>query len=313
MEITPSERADASLRIRGRMKRLTHSRSLALAVIGLLAVSSIFTGSLHAQTPDRRQSGKKLLMESGAATKVEERIRSQVQGTVMEVYVKKGDSVTRGQLLAHIEFENAKLQFDLAQQALQSEAELEAAKSQHEASLATLEEAKQAVRRRNAEKPRLDWAAAMESMYRAKYEAQKDAKKNQTIHFEYWKRQYENCFFRAPVDGVVSEVLVESGAFVKLAAHVFTINNENALAIPLTVPAPVADSAMAEGSLPIRSEDGSSVIHAIVTGVKDDPRRAGAKILKLIIDTATLSASAREHLTGMKFDVLLPQVAQHKP
>ena len=35
--------------------------------------------------------------------------------------------------------------------------------------------------------------------------------------------KYEKRFFRAPVDGIVTEVLVEVGKPVTIATHVFTI------------------------------------------------------------------------------------------
>ena len=47
--------------------------------------------------------------------------------------------------------------------------------------------------------------------------------------------KYEKRFFRAPVDGIVTEVLVEVGKPVTIATHVFTIRNDDTFNIPVTV------------------------------------------------------------------------------
>jgi hypothetical protein len=66
-----------------------------------------------------------------------------------------------------------------------------------------------------------------------------------------------------------------------------------------------------ESTLPVRSVDGKSVSRAKVDGVTDDPSTMGGKILRLLVHASDFPALVRAKLKGMKFDVLLPQVAAY--
>jgi len=250
-----------------------------------------------------------LMYESAAASRVLEKVRSAVQGIMVETYVKVGDPVKKGQLLGRTELDATKLQLDLAHHTLEAKANLESAKKQAEAWAIAREETEEGVRRRKLEKSRLDWAVAMEGMYRGNFEAQLETENLQRIQYEYWKQQYENRFFRAPIAGVVSEVMVEVGKPVNYATHLFTIRDEESLSIPVTVPAELAAVAASQQELPVRTRDGRSVSHAHVQSVADDPRNAGRKILRLLVPATDFPAAIRTKLMGMKFDVLLPNVA----
>lgn len=265
----------------------------------------------HAQAPYQTKSGEMMLFQSAGASRVVEKVRSNTQGVMFAVFVKPGDPVRKGQLLGHTELDPTKLQLDLAQHTLNSKANVESAKSQAEAWTVTREETEEAVRRRKMDETRLDWAMAMEKMYQANYEVQLDAEGLQQIQYGYWKEQYEKRFFRAPVDGVISEVVVDVGKPVNYATHVFTISNETTYALPVTVPADIAEAANADETLPVRSADGKSVSRATVDRITDDPKSEGNKIVRLLIKAADFPASTRAKLMGMKFDVLLPQVAQN--
>lgn len=280
--------------------------SLAAAAQILYSVSLC---SMHAQPPAPTPVGDMMLCQSAAATKVVEKIRSGAQGVMVEVYVKVGDFVKKGQILGHTELDAIKLQLDLAEHTMNAKANVESAKGQSTAWTVTREETEEAVRRRKVEKTRLDWAIAMEAMYRGTYEAQLEAENVQVIQYDYWKDQYEKRFFRAPLDGVVSEVMVEVGKPVAIATHVFTIRNDDAFCIPLTVPAELADAAVSHKTLPVRTADGKAVSEAIISSVIDDPRQTGSKILKLLVRASDFPATIRTKLTGMKFGVLLPAVA----
>lgn len=161
------------------------------------------------------------------------------------------------------------------------------------------------------EESRLDWAVAMEKMYRANYESQLETERVQQIQYEYWKAQYEKHFFRASVDGVISEVPVEVGKPVGFATHVFTIRNENTYTIPVPVSAAIADATLPQSTISVRSADGKSISKALVDSVSDDPRQSGGKIIKLLIQASDFPSALRSKLMGMKFDVLLPQVAEN--
>lgn len=262
-----------------------------------------------AQIPFPTPSGEQLLCESAAASRVVEKVRSEVQGVMMQTYVKVGDAVKKGQLLGHAELDATKLQLDLAQHTMEAKANVDSARSQAEAWEVTREETAEAVRRREVQRSRLAWATAMEKMYRGTYEVQLEAESQQRIQYEYWKKQYDKRFFRAPVEGVVSEIMVEVGKPMTYATHLFTIRNEDTFCIPVTVPAELADAAASRTSIPVRSQVGKSVSRALVDSVADDPRNAGGKILRLLVRATDFPAALRSKLMGMKFDVLLPQVA----
>jgi len=282
------------------------SKSTIAAILSGCALIS----AASSQVPYQTQSGEMVLFESAGASRVVEKVRSGVQGVMATVLVKVGDTVKKGQVLGHTELDATKLQLDLARHTMESKANVESARSQAEAWTVAREETEDAVRRRKMEESRLEWALSMEKMYRANYELQLDAEGAQTIQYDYWKEQYEKRFFRAPVDGVVSEVLVDAGKPVNFATHVFTVSNESTYALPVTVPAELADAAVPNETLPVRSSDGKSVTRALVDSVIDDPREAGRKIVKLLVKAADFPAATRAKLKGMKFDVLLPEVAQ---
>jgi biotin carboxyl carrier protein len=279
--------------------------AVALLVSGFIA-SQVAWG----QTPVQTRSGEMVLFESAGATKVAEKVRSNVQGVMFDVFVKVGDIVKKGQILGNTELDATKLQLDLAQRALESKANVESARNQAEAWTVAREETEEAVRRRKMEESRLQWALAMEKMYKANYEVQLDLEKTQQVQYDYWKEQYDKRFFVAPVDGVVSEVLVDVGKPVNFATHVFTIGNENIYILPVTVPAELAGAAVPNEKLPVRSSDGKSVTRALVDSVMDDPRAAGRKIIRLLVQKADFPATMRAKLMGMKFDVLLPEIAR---
>ena len=279
--------------------------------IAALAVVCALPSSARAQIPLSTPAGEMLLFKSSAASRVFEKVRSEAQGVMMNVSVKVGDPVAKNQLLGHLELDATKLQLDLAQHAMDAKGNVDAARKQAEAWTVTREETAEAVRKREIKKSRLDWTSAMEEMYQGNHESQLEAEKAQVIQYEYWKQQYEKRFLRAPVDGIVSEVVVEPGKSINFATHVFTISNDDDYLISVPVPATLAAAAVTESTLPVRSLDGKSVSRAKVDGVTDDPSTTGGKILRLLVHASDFPALVRAKLKGMKFDVLLPQVAAY--
>jgi multidrug efflux pump subunit AcrA (membrane-fusion protein) len=277
---------------------------LAMAV---LAIACSSPDTALSQIPLQTPAGGMVLFKSSAASRVVEKVRSEAQGVMVDVSVKVGDPVGKGQLLGHLELDATQLQLDLARHAMESKGNVEAARYQAEAWAVAREETEEAVRKREMKESRLSWAAAMEQMYQSNHETQLEAEKTQVIQYEYWKQQYEKRFLRAPVAGIVSEVVVEPGKAVNFATHVFTISNDDDYMISVPVPAPLAATAVAGDTLPVRSVDGKSVSRAKVDGVTDDPRTTGGKILRLLVHASDFPALIRAKLKGMKFDVLLPE------
>lgn len=240
-----------------------------------------------------------------------EKVRARAPGVLMEVFVKVGDSVKKGQILGHTELSATQYQLDLARLTIENNAKIKALEGQADAWTATREEAEESLRKRRVDKSRVEWATGMEKFFRGNYEAQLEQKKIERVQFEYWKQQYENRFLRAPTDGMVSEILLEIGKPVNYATHVFTIGNEQSYMIPVTVPAELARKIFSSGSLPIRTSKDKHVSSGLVESIQDDPKTPGKKIVKLRINESDFPSEISSNLTGRKFDVLLPQ-SDHK-
>jgi biotin carboxyl carrier protein len=289
-------------------QRRLFGMNVASAFAAVIAV--ICPQTAMCQSSSQNKSGEMVMFQSAGATRVMEKVRSACQGVMFALYVKPGEAVTKDQLLGNAELDATKLQLDLAKQTMEAKANVDAAKGQSDAWAVTREETEQAVRRRKAEQSRLDWAVAMEKMHRGNYEQQLDAESIQQIQHEYWKDQYDKRFFRSPVEGVVTDVLVDVAKPITFGTHLFTISNDSSYFLPVSVPAEIADAASPNETVPVRSSDGKSVSNAVVDSVSDDPREAGHKIIRLLVKAADFPAAARAGLKGMKFDVLLPQLAQ---
>lgn len=263
-----------------------------------------------AETPGitRSKLDDKMIVESGAAARVSEKVRAGAAGVIVEISVSVGDKVKKGQVLGHTELPATKYQLDLARQALEDNTSLNAAQGHAQAWAATRAETEEAVRKRKVEKPRLDWATGMEQFHSGQYDAQVERKKVQRIQYEYWQEQYEARFFRAPVDGVVTEILHDLGKSVPVATHVFTISDSNSYLVPVTVPEEYAASAATNSTFPIRVSNGRHVSRGIINSIADDPKAPGKKIITLLVNEKDFPKPASGDLSGSKFDVLLPQV-----
>jgi multidrug efflux pump subunit AcrA (membrane-fusion protein) len=280
-------------------------------VVGLSALITIGLLSSPARAleiPDTKPADK-VIVESGEATPVTEKVRSAAPGTLVAILVKPGDAVKKDQVLGHTELAATKYQLDLARHALENIAPLSAAEGQSDAWRATREETEEAVRKRKVEKSRLDWAVGMEKFHRGNYEAQLEQKKIQRIQYEYWQEQYEARFLRAPVDGVVTEVLLEPGKTIGYATHVFTVSNEQSYVVPVSVPAKFVRWILANSMLPIRSTHSQLVTRGRVDSIVDDPASPDKKIIRLLVSETDLPSGVDSNPTGMTFDVLLPQNA----
>lgn len=256
----------------------------------------------------RSNSDEKIIVKSAGASRVSEKVRAGTAGVIVEISVRVGDEVKKGQLLGHTELAPTKYQLDLARQALLDNTSLNAAEGQAEASEATRAETEEAVRRRKVEKPRLDWAIGMEQFHRGNHKAQLEKKKIQRIQYEYWKQQYDNRFFRAPADGVVTEIVHDIGKSVQVATHVFTISNSRTYLVPLSVPAGLADGVAPGSSLLIRPSNGRHVSRGLVDSIVEDPQAPDSKIITLLVDEKDFPTSTGTRMEGSTFDVLLSQM-----
>jgi multidrug resistance efflux pump len=190
---------------------------------------------------------------------------------------------------------------------MENKAALRAFKALAEAWTATREETQEAVRKRTASDARLQWATNMERYHQGNYEAQLEQKKIQRLNYEYWQQQYESRFFKSPVDGVVTEVLLDVGKKVDYGTHVFSVGNEDSYVVPVELPAELAATLSTGAGLPVRSVNGGDVVRGLVEEILDNPRKAGGKIVKLLLHRSDFTSDGGSNLAGTRFDVLLPQ------
>lgn len=282
-----------------------------LPIFGILtaafAVGLLFAGKAPAEAPILPTADALLRFESGAAARVVEKVRASRPGTVIEVYAKVGETVKKGQVLGHTELDAVQMSKDMAQANLEAQGNVDEKFWQHKAWTIQREEAEEAVKRRQVPKSRLEWATSMEKMFEAQYRTQLEAEDLQKIQYEFYTQEYDARFFRSPVEGVVSEVLVAPGQGVNFATHVATVKNEAQFSVPVTLPVSLADSAMRAGTLLVRSPNGRAMIRAVVDSMIDDPSAPGErKIAKLLIKEADLPSIPGQKTEGVKFDVFVP-------
>jgi multidrug efflux pump subunit AcrA (membrane-fusion protein) len=253
--------------------------------------------------------GKLTQITSSAATKAEEIVRIAAAGTMEEVNARVGDSVTKGQPLAHTELYSTKMNLDTAKANFEANGTLYQNLEEYKAATIQREQAEEAVRqsRNRSTILQLELAKAQEEAAKGQYQAQLDAKVVQKIQLDYWQGEYQRRIVTSSLDGTVTEVLVKPGVGVNYATHVFTVRKEGYHSILVTAPAALADSAAQMSSLKVRAPGGGSLIDATVDSVSDDPSAPGKnKILKLFIPDSDIPTPGGSTPDGMKFDVFIP-------
>ncbi len=277
-----------------------------LSLLALAAVAWPIVARSEAPSFRRARLDDKIIVESSEASQVREIVRSQTNGIVVAQFVKPGERVKKGQVLGHVEYSNPKYQMELAKLGAESSGPLESARGQAEAWEATRLETEQAVRRRQADKARLEWADAMQRKYQGDYQTQLESQKVRKLQYEFWQDQYDRCFFKSPVDGVVTEVRAPIGTQVTHATHLFTVASENTYLLPLTVPAELAANLAAGSTLPVRSTSDGFVARGIVESLTADPKAPGKMLIRLLLDDREVPFDSSSKVSGSKFDVLLP-------
>jgi multidrug efflux pump subunit AcrA (membrane-fusion protein) len=271
----------------------------------VVAVSLSIAAPTDAAEPQTNQSAAPTRVPAGAAEPVVEVIRTKRAGTVVALLVKPGDVVSKDQVLGHIELDAAKLSVDTARANLEATGTLDQMFWQYQALTVTRGEMEEAVRKRTAPKSRLQYALHMEKWAKAQLEAQQDLKKVQKINFEHYQNEYESRFFRAPIEGVVTEVKVAVGQVVGIGAVAFTVSNESRLSVPVAVPVPAAAAALQAGKLSLRAEPGQPTIWAKVAGGSGHPSTPGVKkSLHLSVNKSDLPAGVA--CKALKVEVLVP-------
>ena len=154
---------------------------------------------------------------------VESRISFKVPGTVIEVKVKVGDSVRKGQLIARIDPKDFKLRMQEAEAALtQAVAAARNARSQHERVMALWEN-------RNAAKGDLDAARAARESAEAAVQSIEKRLEQARLQVSYTK-------LTAPVSGSIAEVMVEVNENVLAGTPILVLTSGDVPEVRVAVP-----------------------------------------------------------------------------
>jgi len=282
----------------------------------LLLVAGLCVALDCAAAPPAAKPGDAVVPDLGSATRIEsgavrdavQTVRSQRAGTVVALFVKVGDRVTKGQVLGHIDMGQTRLSMETAKANLEGTGTLDQMYWQHQAAVTARKEVELAVHKRTLAKSRLEHALDMENYAEGQYQAQRDLKAVQRIHYEHYRREYENCFFRSPIEGTVKEVKAAIGQAVGIAAHVFTISNEAKVEVLVTVPVAAAEAALRAGRLAMRPKDGGSTVWADVAAVDPPPEpNATTRTVRLLADRGDAEASGAGGSVPTTFDVMVPR------
>lgn len=252
--------------------------------------------------------GSAIRVESGLAHDAVQTVRAQRAGTLVALFVKVGDTVAKDQVLGHLDLSQARLNLETSKANLEGTGTLDQMFWQHQAAITARKEVELAVRKRTAAKSRLEHAVNMENYAEGQYQAQRDLKAVQRIHYEHYRREYENCFLRSPIEGTVKEVKVAVGQGVGVAAHVFTISNGSKVEVLVTVPVAAAEAALRAGRLPMRPKAGGATVWANVAGVDPPPEpNAPTRTLRLLADRSDAEAGGPGGAVPTAFDVMVPR------
>jgi RND family efflux transporter MFP subunit len=168
--------------------------------------------------------GNRVRTFSGVAQAgVESNLSFKVAGTVEKLFVKVGDKVKSGQLIAQLDPTDYQLQLQQAQAALQQ------AKAQARNAAAAYERAMQLYENRNISKSDLDAArAASESATAAVRSMEKQAELSQ--------RQSDYTRLRAPIKGAIATVNCEINENVRAGETIVSLSSASQIEVDISLP-----------------------------------------------------------------------------
>lgn len=229
-------------------------------------------------------------------------IRSQAPGTITKIYVRPGQQVKAGDILAELDYDQQLYQRNTAKAQMDSEGGLQSAEGQLAQRKAELEEAKDLLKKRVIAEYRLASAEAWVRWAEGQLKSIREQKEQQKLAYEYWAAEYEKRFIRAPYDGVITELKVAEGQGIGIAAHVFTQSNPNAMQLNTTVIAAQMGNVNVSDKLLVRPPGGGKLVQAVVQEIVDDPADPTKRIVRLLVNNR---ASGETYKPG-QFDVFLP-------
>lgn len=209
-------------------------------------------------------------------------------GTISELRVREGDTVTKGQLLAGLDRDALLVQLEMSRAAMEAHGKLDSAQAEfalRKSRLVNLETLRQRghANQEEVNRARADVAIAEANLLAAREQATLDA-------LEYKKTQalIERRTLRSPIDGVVIRVHREEREFVPASSPtVLTVAQLNPLRVVFSLPTALAASLQEqEAQTVVMSETGEAVTGRIelVSAVTD--AESGTVRVKVLLDNA---------------------------
>jgi len=181
-----------------------------------------------------------------------QRVAAAAAGDLTELAVKRGDRVTKGQLLGNLDEEREKFAAEAARIRADDQSALELALSEVELRQAELEEAEEAYRRRKVARTAISKAKAQLEMAKTKEQMARTNQKLAKLEAERQESELERRRFRSPMDGVVISVEKAVGDKIAQGTVVFTVGSGDSVALNLNLPQHLARELESRGGLFVR-------------------------------------------------------------
>ncbi len=164
-----------------------------------------------------------------ARSDIAAKLSFQVNGTVKKVYVRAGQKVHKGGLIASLDDSYFKLKVNEVKASLQD------AKARYANAKSYYSRIKQLYVNRSSSLSNLDNARASKESAYANYKAMKNRLEQAKLKLAYTK-------IKAPISGVISEVMIQKGENVASGMPVATISSTQNIEVPVSVPGSLIDN-----------------------------------------------------------------------
>lgn len=164
-----------------------------------------------------------------ARSDIAAKLSFQVNGTVKKVYVRAGQKVKKGALIASLDDSYFKLKVNEVKASLQD------ARARYANAKSYYSRIKQLYVNRSSSLSNLDNARASKESAYANYKAMKNRLEQAKLRLAYTK-------IKAPIAGVISEVMIQKGENVASGMPVATISSTQNIEVPVSVPGSLIDN-----------------------------------------------------------------------
>jgi len=254
-----------------------------LALTHLGAIGSVLGGPIEGV----RQ------FESEASTTFVREIRTEASGTIVKIYFQPGDFVREGERLAELDSDTQKFQMDLTRAQMEAEGAGQVAHGHLQQRQADLSHFQELFRKRQVNKYQVESAAGWVEWAKGQVEASTDQQTSFAIQNTFWTEQYRKRLIVSSCDGVISEMKVQLGQSIGIAAIAFTITNPKVACVSVVVPTSFVDSLAKNDFVTVLRAKSKFTQQARISEILPTPSADGSKrVLKLLIPSSELDTGS---------------------